>query len=165
MTGPWVYSSLQQFIKLYIEENNQIPLSSITDYVNEYYVTCTESVKNNIVKQLMAYQHDIYDKQYYTVSEFQQDQWDNQFVLYKHNEHKNYEDTGEIWVRMKNYPLSVPLMKYTKILDNYSGYINDPYDTLQCNTQVTYANMLKQLMNNAVKFGVMSNVMWVLRLY
>lgn len=163
MTGPWVYSSLQQFIKLYLNNKKQISIKDIIDFVDKYYITVNSTIKKSIVKQLVAYQHNIFKKQEYTISEFQQDQWDNQFTLYKHNDHKNYEDTGEIWVRMKNYPLSVPLMNYTVLFNNnYSEYYNDPYDTLQCDTQINYANMLKQLTNNAVKFGVISNVMWIL---
>ena len=57
---------------------------------------------------------------------------------------------------MKNYSLSVPLMQYVKIFDEHltDVYQNDCFDTLQCNQHIKYANMFKQLCNNAIQFGV-----------
>ena len=54
------------------------------------------------------------------------------------------------------------IMNYTTILDNIQEYQDDIYDTLQCNQHITYANMLKELCNNAVQFGVIQNVLWIL---
>lgn len=160
--GPWVYSLLQQFIYLYVTHHNNIPYNTIVEYVDKYYTFVSNNIRQNISKQLYAFQHEIFRKQDYKVYNFQYDQYDSQFTLYKYKDNDKYEDTGEIWVRMKNYPLSVPLMNYTTILVNIVEYQDDIYDTLQCNQHITYANMLKELFNNAVQFGVLQNVIWVL---
>ena len=165
--GPWVYSALQKFIKLYYDYpigNNQyqIPYNEIQKYVDENYITVGKNIRTNITKQLFAYQHEIFEKQNYKVHDFQFDQYDNQFTLYKHKDFNEYEDAGEIWVRMKNYPLSVPLMKNVKIKDSMDLYTDDIYDTLQCNQHLNYANMWKQLCNNAIRFGVIKSTLWVL---
>jgi len=161
--GPWVYIALQHFIKLYLDNNKHIPYNIIQDFVNKYYTNIISTVKYNISEQLFKYQHEIYNKQYYKVYDFQYDQYDNQFTLYKHIDHDAYTDAGEIWIRMKNYPLSIPLMNYCKIPEEqYGTYENDIYDTMQCNQHIKYANMFKQLVNNAVQFGVFQNTIWVL---
>lgn len=162
--GPWVYGLLQQFLKLYLENAKNISFNKIQEYVETYYLKLVKAnVRKNISKQLFAYQHEIFDKQNYKVYDFQYDQWDNQYTLYKSRDFDKFEDCGEIWVRMKNYPLSVPLMNYVKLHDTYLGvYENDPLDTLQCNQHIKYANMFKELCNNAVQFGILKNVIWIL---
>ena len=165
--GPWVYSALQDFIKLYYDypignDTYQIPYEKIKEYVDKNYITVGKQIRENIIQQLFAYQHEIYDKQNYRVHDFQFDQYDNQFTLYKHKDFNEYEDAGEIWIRMKNYPLSVPLMKNVKIKDSSEIYTDDIYDTLQCNQHISYANMWKQLCNNAIRFGVIKSTLWIL---
>ena len=160
--GPWVYSALQSFIKLYYDYKQQIPYETVKTYVDQNYFTVGKQIRENISQQIFAYQHEIFDKQNYRVHDFQYDQYDNQFTLYKHKDHNEYEDAGEIWIRMKNYPLSVPLMKNVKIKDSADIYTDDLYDTLQCNQHLSYANMWKQLCNNAIRFGVMKSTLWVL---
>jgi hypothetical protein len=63
---------------------------------------------------------------------------------------------------MKNYPLSVPLMNYVYVSELKTEYINDKFDTLQINEHILYANMWKELCNNAIQFGVLKNCIWVL---
>lgn len=161
--GPWVYIILEHFIKLYLDYKQHIPHDIIQNFVNKYYSSVTKLIKQHITDQLFKYQHEIYNKQYYKVYDFQYDQYDNQFTLYKHMDRDTYTDAGEIWIRMKNYPLSVPLMNYCKLPEERFGtYQDDIYDTLQCNQHIKYANMFKQLVNNAVQFGVFQNTLWVL---
>lgn len=161
--GPWVYLILQHFIKLYLDNNKHIPFNILNKFVEKYYTFVTKQIKNIITNQLYKYQHQIFDKQTYKVYNFQYDQYDDQFTLYKHLDYDRYDDAGEIWIRMKNYGLSVPLMDYCRIPEQqYSTYQNDIYDTLQCNQHIKYANMFKQLTNNAVQFGVFQNILWIL---
>jgi hypothetical protein len=165
--GPWVYFVLQQFIKLYLENSVNkkiIPITTIKNFVDKYYITVTnESVKLNIVKQLWQYQTDIIEKQNYNVHDFQQDNNGNQFTLFKHYQWNKYEDAGEIWVRLNNYPLSMPLMFPTELPNSISPiYQTDEFDILQVYEDIEYANMLKELVNNAIQFGVIENSIWVL---
>ena len=53
-------------------------------------------------------------------------------------------------------------MNYVYIQETRPEYQDDVYDVLQCNTHIEYANMFKQLCNNAVHFGVLGNVIWIL---
>ena len=133
MTGPWIYSVLQQFIYYYITNDKKIPINILENFVNQYYSNCNVLQKQNIVQQLFAFQHDIYDKQNYVVYDFQEDSFDNQFTLFKYKDYNKYEDAGEIWVRLKNYPLSVPLMNYVSVSESLLDYRNDKFDTLQIN--------------------------------
>ena len=133
MIGPWIYSVLQQFIYYYITNNKNIPINILENFVNQYYSNCNILQKQNIIQQLLAFQHDIYDKQNYVVYDFQEDSFDNQFTLFKYKDYNKYEDAGEIWVRLKNYPLSVPLMNYVSVSESLTDYRNDKFDTLQIN--------------------------------
>jgi hypothetical protein len=172
--GPWIYSGLQKFIKLYHESKfsnadgkPQISMNNIKKFVDENYITVTETVKQNIATQLFAFQHKIYDKRLDRIYDFQIDSFGNQYILYKNNDYNTYENAGEVWIRPKNYVLAVPLMLNTIIptgstADIGKNYINDVFDTLQCNQQINYANMFKQLFNNCIQFGVVKNVIWVL---
>lgn len=63
---------------------------------------------------------------------------------------------------MKNYPLSVPLMNYVNVSELKQDYYNDKFDTLQINEHILYANMWKELCNNALQFGVLKNCIWIL---
>jgi hypothetical protein len=136
-------------------------IDTIKSYVNQYFSNFNDLVKQNIIQQLYAFQHQIYDKQKYVAYEFQEDSYDNQFTLFKHKDYCKYEDAGEIWVRMKNYPLSLPLMNYVTISELKSNYTNDKFDILQINEHITYANMWKELCNNAIQFGVLKNCIWI----
>lgn len=133
MIGPWIYSALQHFIYYYIADNKNLSLENIENYINQYYSNCNTLQKQNIVQQLFAFQHDIYDKQNYVVFDFQEDTYANQFTLFKHKNYSKSEDAGEIWVRINNYPLSVPLMNYVIIPELLPDYKNDKFDTLQIN--------------------------------
>jgi hypothetical protein len=161
VTGPWIYCLLQEFIYTYFENNKQIPYNVIKEFVSKYYKV-NYVLQESIAEKLFVFQHDIIDRQNYRIDDYQYDQYDNQFVLYKHKDYTKYEDCGEIWVRQKNYALSVPLMNYARVFDSYELYQNDIYDTLQCDEHIDYANMWKQLCNNAIKFGVFQNTLWVL---
>lgn len=166
MTGPWIYVLLQEFIYLYYKFECQIPYSVIkTKFVDKHYDLIAPSIRTNIAHKLFIFQHDIIDRQDFRIDDYQYDQYDNQYVLYKHKDHTQYEDCGEIWVRQKNYALAVPLMNYSIVFDNVSLYQNDIYDTLQCDEHIQFANIWKQLCNNAVKFGIFQNTIWIVRLY
>ena len=160
--GPWVYSTLQKFISLYIKENNQISYTKLLDFVKSEYFVIDENIQMNIVNKLFAFQHEIYNKNQYNIHDFYLDSFQNQYTLFKHYQHNNYQDTGQIWIRMKNYQLSVPLMKLTYIRFNGSVYTFDEYDTMYCRQQISYVNMFKQLVNNAIQFGVINNIIWIL---
>ncbi len=166
--GPWVYESLQKFIKLYyeseiIDNEYQIPYNKIYEYVNENYIGLSNTdIISNVAKKLFLFQHEIIKKQYYTITNYQVGDNDTQFILYKHQNFAKYEDCGEIWIRFKNHCLAMPAMFYT-IQDNQSTiYKDDTNDNMQCDEQITYANALKQLFNNAMQFGVIGNTMWIL---
>jgi hypothetical protein len=55
--GPWIYQCLQHFIKLYLNHNNQIPFSEISKFVDKFYIHEPSKIRNNIKKQLFAFQH------------------------------------------------------------------------------------------------------------
>lgn len=161
--GPWVYSVLQKFVKLYQENNELIPYNKIYDFVTENYITIkNENIREITSKQLWKYQKEIIAKQDYKVYEFQQDIYNNQFILYKHNDYCKYEDAGEVWVRLGDYPLAMPLMFYTELWDNNLDYNSDVYDLMECKEHKKYANMMKEIFNNAIQFGVIGNVGWIL---
>lgn len=160
--GPWIYSALQLFVFMYQTENKNISIDSISKYVEQYYSGCNSIQKQNIIQQLLAFQHEIINKQDYVAYDFQEDQYDNQFTLFKHKKFNKYEDAGQIWVRLKNHPLSLPLMNFVKISDIKTEYINDKFDILQINQHIDYANMWKELCNNAIQFGVLKSCIWIL---
>lgn len=160
--GPWIYDLLIYFIKMYEDNNHQIPLTEINIFVDKYYAQFSENIRARIKIQLFAFQHEIFNKQYFNVFDFNIDIYDNQYVLYKHNEHTSFGDAGEIWVRPYNYALSIPLTNFTHLYETSTDYVNDPYDFLQCNYNVNYANMLKEISNNALKFGIFKNTIWIL---
>lgn len=165
MTGPWIYVLLQEFIYLYYKHNNQIPYTIIkSEYVDKYHSSFSNIIRKNIAQKLFVFQHEIINRQNYRIDDYQYDQYDNQYVLYKHQNYNKYEDCGEIWVRPKNYALAMPLMNYSVIFEDVESYENDIYDTLQCDEHILYANMWKQLCNNAIKFGIFQNTIWILRL-
>ena len=160
--GPWIYDLLIEFIKLYEENNKQIPYTIISDYVNKYYVDKSTIIKDEIKIKLFTYQHEIVDRQNYTVYDFHLDMYDNAYTLFKNNKHNKYGDAGEIWVRQHNYALSVPLTNYISLYESNEPYIHDQYDTLTCEYNIDYANMLKEISNNAVQFGIYNNTIWIL---
>lgn len=168
--GPWVYSTLQQFIKLYydheISENSgmyQIPYSEILNFVIEYYPTINNNqIRDNYVKKIFIFQHEIIKKQYYRVYDFQTDNQETQFILYKHTDFDKYEDCGEIWLRLKNHGLALPAMQYTIKINQSDFNSSETNDVMQCHDQLTYSNALRQLFNNAIQFGVVGNTIWVL---
>lgn len=53
-------------------------------------------------------------------------------------------------------------MNYNFIFESKTVYENDSLDTLQCDEHIDYANMWKQLCNNAIKFGIFQNTLWIL---
>ena len=156
--GPWVYSSLQNFLTLDGSKEN------IDYFVDNYFFNLNSNSINNIKSKLFRYQNDI--KQIgnkWKLYSFESDLNDNQYTLFKRKDYYKYEDAGQIWVRMKNFPLSIPLMNRNVVIDIKDvRYQNDVYDTLLFNGDGRYANMFKQLVNNAVQFGVVKNVIWVL---
>ena len=160
--GPWVYSSLQKFISLYLKEDKyQINYNDILDFIKKQYFVQT-SIITNIANKLFAFQHDIYNKSKYNIHDFHIDEYENQYTLFKHYEHNGYEDVGQIWIRMKNYQLSVPLMNLTYIRQNEQIYSFDEYDSMICKQHIKYANMFKQITHNAIQFGIIGNVLWIL---
>lgn len=166
--GPWVYSTLQQFIKLYYDNEiesgyYQIPYNKILTFVEENYPPFgNNQIKENYVKKIFVFQHEIIKRQYYRVYDFQTDNQETQFTLYKHTDFDKYEDCGEIWIRPQNHGLSLPAMHYTIVKEQNSVYENDINDVMQCDIQITYSNMLRQLFNNAMQFGVIGNTIWIL---
>lgn len=160
--GPFVYSSLQKFIQLYYKNNKQLSWSKCLKYVKENYFESNEQIQNNIATKLFAFQHKIYDKVNFNIVDFQVDDFGNQFMLYKHLDYNNYEDVGQIWVRLKNNQLAVPLMNLTTIQDISEEYKNDQFDTLQIDTHILYANMFKELVNNAIQFAIVKNTLFIL---
>lgn len=166
--GPWVYSTLQQFIKLYYDNeiipgHYQIPYNKISNFVNQYYPTLiNKDIKENYIKKVFIFQHEIIKRQYYRVYDFQTDDQETQFVLYKHTDFDKYEDCGEIWVRLKNHGLALPAMHYTIVEEQFGVYKNDVNDVMQCDEQIIYSNMLRQLFNNAMQFGVIGSTIWIL---
>ena len=166
--GPWVYSTLQQFIKLYYDNEiqpgyYQIPYSKIKEFVNTYYTDIHNiQIETNFINRIFVFQHEIIKRQYYRVYDFQTDDKENNFILYKHTNFDKYEDCGEIWIRLKNHGLALPAMHYTIIENQLNVYENDPNDVIQCNEQITYTNALKQLFNNAIQFGIVGNTIWIL---
>ena len=165
--GPWVYSTLQQFVKLYYDNeivpgHYQIPYNKIFNFVDQYYPTIINNqIKENYAKKVFVFQHEIIKRQYYRVYDFQTDDQETQFVLYKHTDFDKYEDCGEIWLRIKDHGLALPAMHYTIVEEQYGVYENDVNDVMQCDEQVTYSNMLRQLFNNAMQFGVLGNTIWI----
>lgn len=165
--GPWVYSSLKAFLDLKVQ-NDKISKKNIDSYVDNYFFNLTnEEVKANIKNKLYRYQQEIKnignEETGWKLYNFEFDLNDNQHTLFKRKDHYRYEDAGQIWVRMKNFPLSIPLMNRNVVIDLKDiKYQNDVYDTLLCNQRPNYANMFKQMTNNAVQFGIVNNVMWIL---
>lgn len=51
---------------------------------------------------------------------------------------------------------------YLNIILEKIDYNIDEYDTLKCPVHISYANMFKQLTNNAIKFGIFNNILWIL---
>ena len=160
--GPWIYDLLIEFIKLYEENNKQISYKQISDYVNKYYFEETALVREHIKTKLFTYQHEIVNKQYYSVTDYHIDMYKNAYTLFKHHEHTKYGDSGEIWIRQHNYALSVPLTNYVHLYESNEPYLNDQYDTLTCDYNIDYANMFKEISNNAIKFGIYHNTIWIL---
>jgi hypothetical protein len=161
VTGPWIYCLLQEFIYTYYTNNNQIPYDTIKEFVSKYYKV-NYKIQENIAQKLFVFQHDIIDRQNYRIDDYQYDQYDNQYVLYKHKDFLTEENTGEIWVRQSNYALAVPLMNSNFVFQSNNVYENDVLDTLQCDEHIDFANMWKQLCNNAIKFGIFQNTLWIL---
>ena len=156
--GPWVYSSLQTFLTL---DGSQ---EEIDYFVNNYFFNLNSNSIDNIKGKLFRYQNDIRQiGKDWKLYSFESDLNDNQYTLFKRKDFYKYEDVGRIWVRMKNFPVSMPLMNNNVVIDFKDvKYQNDMYDTLLFNEDGRYANMLKQMTNNAVQFGVVKNVMWIL---
>lgn len=159
--GPWVYSSLKDFLSL--KKEGSISKTDIDYYVDNYFFNIGK-FSDNIKNKLFRYQQEIFDKgDKWKLYSFETDINDNQYTLFKRKDYFKYEDAGQIWVRMKNFPLSMPLMNRNVVIDFKDiKYVNDPYDTLLSNEDSKYANMLKQMTNNAVQFGIIKNTMWIL---
>ena len=108
-------------------------------YVDNYFFNLTnEEVKANIKNKLYRYQQEIKnignEETGWKLYNFEFDLNDNQHTLFKRKDHYRYEDAGQIWVRMKNFPLSMPLMNRNVVIDLKDiKYQNDVYDTLLCN--------------------------------
>lgn len=160
--GPWVYSSLKAFLNL--REDKHISLKKIREYVDDYYFNLkTDEQKENEIRKLNRYQKEIFDIKEWKLYSFEADLNDNQFSLFKRNDYFKYEDVGQIWVRMKNFPLSIPLMNKRILVDFEKTKTEaDPFNVLMFNDSSKYSNMFSQLANNAVQFGVIKNVMWIL---
>lgn len=159
--GPWIYDYLIKFIKLYTENNNLISYETMRKFVDETY-HIQDKAKEKIIDQLFKFQHEIIKKQEYSISNFQIDFYKNQYMLYKLNDYNKFGDVGEIWIRQYNYALAIPLMNFIKLYDSNETYLYDKYDVLQCNYDITYANMLKEITNNTVQFGIYQNTIWIL---
>lgn len=116
---------------------------------------------NQEILKLYVYQYDILRMQQYRIYDYKEDKFENSFTLFKYYKNNKYEDAGQIWIRKKDSHLSVPVMLYREINQNQT-YIYDQYDTIVCKEHNTYANILKQLFNNAVQFGIYEDVIWIL---
>lgn len=92
MTGPWIYCLLQEFIYTYFENNKQIPYNVIKEFVSKYYKV-NYVLQESIAEKLFVFQHDIIDRQNYRIDDYQYDQYDNQYVLYKHKDFLEEENT------------------------------------------------------------------------
>lgn len=160
--GPWVYSALQVFIKLYLQQNKFISYDKIKVYVLSYFYDLEENELQDITQKIFVFQHKIFNNINYIIYNYHTDSYGNQYILYKYNEFNRFEDSGQIWVRYKNYPLALPLMNLNKIYQTQNVYVNDKYDMLHCDINISYANMFKQLVNNALDFGIIQNVLWII---
>lgn len=141
------YSSFINGINSTDDYDNQIyKLFSNIDYINAG-VTSIDTNGNYFIKPLYKLGCKLNDIQNYIIFNFDNDVYDNQYTLYKHKDHANFEDVGQVWIRLYNHPLSLPLLAH---LDGFSSK----------NDNSNYS-IIKDLSENCITFKCYDNTMWL----
>lgn len=136
MDGPWNPLALSAFIlSADLFSTNNILTS-------EYYsdIGLTDAEKVEIATKLDNHKTQIYDLSAKTIFEYGVDLFDNHYMLYKDSD--LFDLTGEMWMRPKNHPLSLPL----------SAQIS--------NVTLSSFGYLSSGINECYDFGLLGNWMW-----
>lgn len=152
----------------------------LNSFVSKYCKMVDKSFHNQIIQQYYIYWHKIVSNSHFndaiissTIDTYQTDSFNNQFILFKSNTDKTYLDSvdtinpsdeiiGEIWIRLNNYPLAIPL---TYNGDDTSFNYDIDVLTTDKNEKSEYLSILKEMTNHCIKFGVFQNSMWILRIH
>jgi len=110
----------------------------------------------NILNQLYEFRNEIIELKNKQIVKFVTDSSGNSYILYKDNK-LNYDETGIVWMRYRNHPLSFPLSsKNWHKIDDATAY----------NTGQVYlrdsGSILQELANNCYDIGIAEDSFYIL---
>ena len=155
--GPWIWEALSALI---ID-----PTAFRDDFISdtsEFYkhLSLSDDDQDKIATQLEFYTSEIYELSGMVIAQFATDQFGNQYTLFK--EDRNFDTPGKIWMRIKNHPISFPLIGYDPLSGRFDpcNVITD-YNLSQIDTTLQKMRELPFVANKCYNFDFLPNRMFI----
>lgn len=138
--GPWIFEALSA----YIDDPSGFVNSIGT--TNDYYLNLklNDTQLCDIKFKACAYYEDIVALSNKVIYQYGVDKFGNNYTLFKDS--LNFDETGSVWVRYKNHPLSFPLIGFN------SGLVMQDIKWSQIDTITNKVNQLAKITNNCYNF-------------
>jgi hypothetical protein len=155
--GPWIWEALSALI-----DDPDIFLSGVVDGTSPFYnqVTIEPFDRDRLINQLQVYTNEIYALSSQVIYQFATDQFGNQYTLFK--EDREFDTPGKVWMRIKNHPLSFPLIGYNPLSGKFDPCnIETDYNYSQVDINANSIRELGSVVNKCYDFNFMANRMFI----
>ena len=102
---------------------------------------------------LSSFEHVFFNKH---ISQFEEDDYENNFILFKENENDLF---GEVWIRMYNMPIAIPMLANDSISELDGKLLTSDF------LNIPNKEILRSIFNNCVEFGIFNKVFWIFGKY